>query len=308
MALTIHRLKIDAAHAGRRLDNFLFSRFKNVPKSHIYRIVRNGEVRLNKRRADASSRLSPGDELRVPLRDAATETVAHPEPSAADIEDLRRRVLFEDERLLVVNKAVGEVVHAGSRHRVGLVDKLKRVYGDDALTLLHRLDRGTTGCLLFSKSRATTLVVHEAFRERTVAKVYLALVAGRWPERLRRVTGEDADGKRMETGFSVKRRYAGQTLLEARPLSGRTHQIRIQTAEKGHAIIGDRKYGERAHHADLPATPRRLFLHAWKLSFVLDGRRLRFEAPPGDDWSGFVAGLKSERAHQRRFRAKDGKA
>ena len=292
MPLIVHRLKIDRDHDGQRLDNFLFSRFKDVPKSHIYRIIRRGEVRLNKRRATASSKLASGDELRVPLHDDrhdASAKSAKFEPSADAVEDLRRRILYEDASLLVVNKRVGEVVHSGSRHRFGLVDALNAMYTDDKIRPLHRLDRGTTGCLLFAKSRAAMLSLHAAFRERDVDKVYWALVAGRWKRSLKMLRSTDErNGKLMETRFRVKREYPRHTLLEARPLSGRTHQIRIQTAAQACPIIGDRKYGDRAH-----GRVRRLFLHAWRLSFVLDGRRLRFEAPPGDEWRRFVDSLEA---------------
>ena len=286
--LTIEHPVIDSEHAGQRLDNFLFSYLKAVPKSHVYRIIRRGEVRVNKCRAQALDKLRVGDIVRVPVRDAPA---ASPDCSLdeRDADDLHRRILFEDERLLVINKAVGEVVHAGSRHRHGLVDRLNRLRPDDNIRLLHRIDRGTTGCLLFAKSRPVMLSLHKAFRERAVKKVYLALVAGRWKHSDKLLLTEDrVSGKQLETMFRIKREYPRHTLLEARPVTGRTHQIRIQTAACDCPIVGDRKYGRRARDG---GRARRLFLHAWKVSFELDKARYHFEAPTGDEWNAFIAAL-----------------
>ena len=281
--------EVTGHETGQRLDNYLLARLKDVPRSHVYRMIRRGEVRVNKRRAKPLSRLSPGDTIRVPVRgherDERAPLTRRPPARRPMAEDLRRRILHEDDSLLVVNKRAGEVVHAGSRHGYGLVDQLDHAPGG-MIKPVHRLDRGTTGCVAFAKSRPAMLALHAAFRGHEVEKIYQALVAGRWDDaKDRSVSRDDGTGKRIETRFLVLRRYPHFTLLEVRPVTGKKHQIRIHTAAEGHPIIGDRVYGNRANEAALPGgRARRLFLHAWRLSFTLGCKRYSFEAPLPEDW------------------------
>lgn len=268
---------------GQRVDNFLMARAKGVPRSHIYRVLRRGEVRVNKGRVKPSYRLRAGDSVRIPpLR------LAEPRPPgrapAGQLRGLASAILFEDERLLVIDKPAGLAVHGGSGLSFGLIEAMRQLRPNAVLELVHRLDRDTSGCLLLAKRRSALRALHQLIRENKIDKRYLALLVGqladreimvdapllkntlRGGERLVRV--DRADGKPARTRFRCLRSIGGFTLVEARLLTGRTHQIRVHAAHLGTPLAGDEKYGDGAANRSLrPMGLNRLFLHASALSF-----------------------------------------
>ena len=290
---------VDAESAGQRLDNFLIRQLKGVPKTHVYRIIRSGEVRVNKGRAAADTRVQPGDVVRVPpVRQAVREQAPVPAREFA--------VLLEDEHLLAIDKPAGVAVHGGSGVSFGVIEQLRRARpGARLLELVHRLDRETSGVLLIAKKRSALKALQEQFRERSTGKTYLALVAGDWPERLKvidaplhkylieggerrvkTVAPEHPDAMRAVTLVRVRERAGGHSLLEVTIKTGRTHQIRVHLAAQGHPIAGDDKYGDFAHNRLLHKQGlRRMFLHAWRLQFEhpASGERIELLAPlPAD--------------------------
>lgn len=282
---------------GQRLDNYLMRHLKGVPKSHLYRILRTGEVRVNKGRVSASYRIQAGDLIRLPpMRLAASE----PETKVSKglLEFLEERILYEDERLLVLNKPSGVAVHGGSGLSFGVIEALRQLRPKaKGLELVHRLDRETSGCLLLAKKPQMLRDLHEALRLGQVEKHYQALLSGRWTADKQRVDapllknvtqgGErmvrvDPRGKEARTLFRVERRWADFTLVDALLETGRTHQLRVHAAHLGSPIAGDEKYGDQAVNARLKGLGlKRLFLHARSLSFRLPGdpRPQQFLAP-----------------------------
>ena len=295
---SVHYVRIDESSAGQRLDNFLIKLLKGVPKSHVHRVIRCGEVRVNQGRAAADTRLALGDKIRVPpVRVAATGDPLAVPPRGFDI-------LFEDEHLIAIDKPAGVAVHGGSGVSYGVIEQLRRARPDERfLELVHRLDKETSGVLLVARKRASLIRLQDQFRlrDRCVSKTYLALVAGAWPEKLkvidvallktlnaqgeRRVRVVDAEhdeARRSITLVKVQRRFAGFTLLEVSLKTGRTHQIRVHLANAGHAIVGDSKYGNfdlnkaLARGAGWPGVAEQggasryagMFLHACKLRVV----------------------------------------
>lgn len=294
-------IEVDAEHAGQRIDNYLLTRLKGVPKSHIYRILRTGEVRRNGGRVKAQDRLDGGDVLRVPpirLAERATETL----PLNLLRARIEPRILFEDDDLLVLNKPSGMAVHGGSGLSYGVIEALRELRpAARFLELVHRLDRETSGCLLIAKKRSALRALHEQFREDDVNKVYLALLVGAWArnrlmvdaplrknvlqsgERLVRVA---PDGKSAITEFRRLERYARATLVEARPVTGRTHQIRVHARHIGHPLAGDARYTpEEANREFRRHGLKRLFLHACRTTFLHPRRQqpLSVEAPLDDE-------------------------
>ncbi len=287
---------VDINNQSQRIDNYLLSQFKTVPKSAIYRILRKGEVRVNKKRVKPSYKLNSGDVVRIPpiKLEKAVDLV---EPPEVLMEQIEQMILFEDEHLLCLNKPAGIAVHKGSHIPFGIIDVLKhlRPYAR-CLHLVHRLDKDTSGCLLIAKERETLVDCQKLFREGAVEKQYLALAHGEWPKDKLRVaaplvkihspSGERKmnireDGKEALTEYSVEKKYQTVTLLRAKPITGRTHQIRVHCATSGHPICGDTRYGERKLDKKLSHTPPRLCLHSLEMSFFIDrmGRRYSFEAP-----------------------------
>lgn len=300
----VQLLRIDASADGQRVDNFLLRELKGVPKSRIYRLLRKGEVRVNKGRVKPEYKLKAGDELRVPpVRMADAE--APPTVSQSLSAYLESAILFEDDGLLVINKPSGLAVHGGSGLSFGLIEAL-RVMRPEArfLELVHRLDRDTSGCIMVAKKRSALLVLHEALRGDGVDKRYLALVTGEWPEHRHKVdaplmkntvlSGErivrvSVNGKQALTEFRVIERLPGATLVEARPITGRTHQIRVHAQFAGYPLAGDDKYGDKtadAHFRDLGL--KRLFLHAKSLSIQWQEKPLKLEAVLDPDLQGFL--------------------
>ena len=284
--------------AGQRLDNYIFRIAKGVPKSHVYRIVRNGEVRVNKARAEADRRLELGDVVRLPpIRVAAERSPPQPMPLAE-----LPPVLFEDAHLLVVDKPAGLASHGGSGIAFGLIERLRVARPDCAfLELAHRLDRDTSGVLLLAKSRRALVRLHDDLREGLVDKRYLALVHGDWVNDRQHVkapltkyltgSGErrvavDPDGMPSHTIFTLRERFGAFSLIEAQLKSGRTHQIRVHLKHLGFPIAGDDKYGDfdlnrSLAHGEFGVRFGRMFLHAFRvvLTHPISGEALSIETP-----------------------------
>jgi 23S rRNA pseudouridine955/2504/2580 synthase len=300
---------IDAESAGQRIDNWLLRRLKGVPKSHVYRILSSGEVRVNSGRVDASYRLEPGDRIRIPpvRRDAAA-------PRAGPASRFTGSIVYEDDDLIVVDKPAGDAVHGGSGVSLGIIEQLRAARPEARyLELVHRLDRDTSGLLMVAKRRAALVGLHEALRSGTVEKRYLVLVLGKWQGKrdvrlgLRKyhtAEGErrvvvDPDGQDSRTVFRLVRPYGDLSLLEAEIHTGRTHQIRVQLAHLGYPVAGDDKYGDFAHNKELARIGlKRMFLHAAKLGFVhpVRGDPMRFEAPLPARLEEFLGGLEAAAA------------
>lgn len=280
---TVSCLEVDESSQGQRLDNYLIRCLKGVPKSKIYQIIRSGEVRVNKGRAKVSRRLVCGDKVRVPpIRVSQKST--HSLGVKAQ-ESLRASILYEDKGLLVLNKPPGMAVHAGSGLASGLIETLRLALPDyKYLELAHRLDRQTSGCLIVAKKASVLKVLHQALREDGVDKRYLACVAGRWPKGLQQINapllkseqnqGGQAQvkvsqfGKPSLTQFKMLEYLPDCSLIEAKPVTGRTHQIRVHAQFAGHALLADDRYGdfELNRQAKILGC-KRLFLHAYKISF-----------------------------------------
>lgn len=294
----VQQLQVGEPQEDQRLDNFLVARLKGVPKTLIYRIIRKGEVRVNGKRAKPEQRLHVGDVVRVPpLRLAEQGAAATPGKELQG--RLRAAIVYEDEHLLVLDKPAGLPVHAGTGMKLGVIEALRAMYPDvPGLELVHRLDKGTSGCLLLAKTGQARRSLMAAFRDHQVAKTYHLIVAGHWPQRLTRVElalqrqeergGErrveaDPEGKSARTDFRVLQRL-GQvgTLMEAQPSTGRTHQIRVHATSQGHPLLGDDKYGTPAsERVTRERGIRRLCLHAAALEFLhpATGKLLRVQAP-----------------------------
>ncbi len=280
----VRRLVVDEGSEGQRLDNFLLRVLKGVPKTLVYRVIRSGEVRINKGRAAAHTRLARGDEVRVP----PVRTAASGEKPAAPPREFR--VLLEDEHLLAIDKPAGVAVHGGSGVSFGVIEQLRRARpGARFLELVHRLDKETSGVLLLAKKRSALTALQDQFRARGTTKIYAALVAGAWPASRkvvdvplvktldargeRHVRAADAgqdDARRSITLVHVARRFDRHTLLDVTLKTGRTHQIRVHLAHEGHPILGDPKYGDFAANRELARGAHRfarMFLHARHLAF-----------------------------------------
>jgi 23S rRNA pseudouridine955/2504/2580 synthase len=284
--LEVKWLTVDEESAGQRLDNFLIRHLKGVPKTHVYRIIRSGEVRVNKGRASADTRIESGDVVRLPpvrISDKVAEKAARPAPGR------EFPLLLEDDALMAIDKPAGVAVHGGSGVSFGVIEQLRQARPlAKLLELVHRLDRETSGILLVAKKRSALKHVQDQFRERETGKTYLALVQGQWPEKLKvidsalhkfllpdgerrvRVTSnDDPDGMRSITLVKVAERWDTCTLLEVTIKTGRTHQIRVHLASQGHPIAGDDKYGDFEWNKSLQKQGlKRMFLHAWRLQFT----------------------------------------
>ncbi|CAB0149899.1 Ribosomal large subunit pseudouridine synthase C [Pseudidiomarina piscicola] len=299
-SIKVRWVTIDADYSGQRIDNFLLAQLKGVPKSLVYRIVRKGEVRINKKRCKPDYKLQPGDLVRIPPVRVAE---ANPLPSAKldQVQALNDQVLYEDDVLMVLNKPSGLAVHGGSGLQFGLIESLRSLRPDaKQLELVHRLDRETSGCILISKRRSALRSLHQQLREKTMNKQYLALVRGHWQPHVKfiaapllkntlksgeRVVRVDAAGKPSETRFRVKQAFSDCTLVEASPITGRTHQIRVHALHAGHPIACDPKYGDQVFDSQLQQQGlNRLFLHAHRLSFEhpQTGKTVTVEAPLDD--------------------------
>jgi 23S rRNA pseudouridine955/2504/2580 synthase len=313
---SVNWLVVGEAAEGQRIDNFLVRTLKGVPKSHIYRILRSGEVRLNRRRVGPETRLVPGDRLRIPPIRAAAPAVPAPRGAAAG--SLVLPILFEDEALVALDKPAGIAVHGGSGISHGLIESLRQARpGARFLELVHRLDRGTSGVLLVAKRKAALTGLHAQLREGRVDKRYVVLVRGKWGDAVRTVelplhkyvTGEGErrvrvgrEGRAACTEFRLLHQWPDAVppvaLLEARLDTGRTHQIRVHLTHIGHPLAGDDKYGDFAWNRALAKQGlRRMFLHARSIRFIhpLAGTAVAVESPLPDELAQFLARLDAKR-------------
>ena len=298
-APAVRRVTVDEGSAGQRLDNFLLRELKGVPKTHVYRVIRAGEVRVNKGRAQADTRLELGDEVRIP----PVRVPEKPEVPAAPAREFP--VVFEDEHLLVIDKPAGVAVHGGSGVSYGVIESLRRARPTAKfLELVHRLDKETSGLLMIAKKRSALTNLQEQLRDRETGKTYAALVWGDWPARLKvidvplvKFVGSDGErwvrpgkdgeeeAKRSISLVKVVQRTSRFSLLDVTIKTGRTHQIRVHLQQAGHPIVGDPKYGDFERNRELargPAKFDRMFLHARRLTFQhpATGETLTCEAPP----------------------------
>ena len=291
----VKTLTVDDDSAGQRLDNYLMRHLKGVPKTHVYRIIRSGEVRVNKGRVGADARVQAGDLVRLPpvrVSERVAEKAQDMATAALAAPARKFMVLFEDEHLLAIDKPAGVAVHGGSGVSFGVIEQLRMARPQAPfLELVHRLDRETSGILLLAKKRSALRQLQDQFRERETGKTYLALVVGQWPanrkvldkslhkyllpdgeRRVRVVAKDDPDAMTALTLVKVRHSGDGFSLLEVTIRTGRTHQIRVHLASEGFPIAGDDKYGDFELNKSLQrasATPplKRMFLHAWRLQF-----------------------------------------
>lgn len=287
-------MQVDSKGVGQRLDNFLFRICKGAPKSLIYRLLRTGQVRVNKKRAKPDLRLNLGDSIRLPpLQLSATSQPKVLNPRM--LTTLRKHILFEDKHLLIIDKPTGMAVHGGSGVSIGVIEALRKDYPD--LELIHRLDRDTSGCLMLAKKPSLLKAMHALLRNGEVEKTYLALVAGLWDSKQRfvdapllknqlrsgeRVVRIHPEGKAARSEFVIVQRFANASLVAVKLHTGRTHQIRVHCAHTGHPIAGDVKYGDKAFNEYISQLGcKRLFLHAKRLHFTLPttGQVLTVTAP-----------------------------
>ena len=305
-------LAIDESSEGQRLDNFLMRVLKGVPKTHVYRIIRSGEVRVNKGRAQADTRLALGDVVRLPpvrVSDKIADKAAHPAPARSF------PILYEDDYLLAIDKPAGVAVHGGSGVSFGVIEQLRRARPEAKfLELVHRLDRDTSGILLIAKRRSALVHLQAQFKNRETGKTYLAVVLGAWPankkvidlplhkylvnggeddgeRRVKVVAADDPNGMRAITLVKVAKTLTAGTqtlsLLEVTIKTGRTHQIRVHLASQGHPIVGDEKYGDFEMNKALQKWGyKRMYLHAWRLGFAhpATGQALELKSE-SQDWN-----------------------
>ena len=301
-------IKVDESSEGQRIDNFLARHLKGVPKSHLYRILRSGEVRVNKGRADASRKLVLGDEVRIPpirVSDSASAAKTTTLPKGGI--RLLDHILYRDDAIIILNKPAGMAVHGGSGVSLGVIEQLRLELPECRfLELAHRLDRETSGALILACKRSALVRLHDIFRENRVNKRYLALVNGKWKAPVQHVKaalhkylnaeGErrvmvSADGKAAHTIFRLRESWPDYTLLEAELKSGRTHQIRVHLAHLGFPIAGDDKYGDFARNRELARNGlKRMFLHAWRVEFLhpLTNEPLVIEVPLPKELQSFI--------------------
>lgn len=277
---------IDEDMAGQRIDNFLRNQLKNIPKSMIYRIVRKGEVRVNKKRIKAEYKLKAGDLVRIPpvtIEEKTEENV--PSTKLNKVSELEQCIIYEDDHLLILNKPSGTAVHGGSGLKFGAIEALRALRPDARfLELVHRIDRDTSGILLVAKKRSALRHLQAQFREKTVQKYYFALVMGEWKNSCKVVNAPllknevnsivrvNPNGKASETRFKVLEKFQDATLVQASPITGRTHQIRVHAQYTGHPIAWDDRYGDRRFDAYTGKVGlNRLFLHAANIKFTHPG-------------------------------------
>lgn len=296
---SVQFVEVEPGFEGQRIDNFLRHRLKGVPKSVVYRIIRKGEVRVNKKRIKPEYKIQVNDLVRIPPVTISEKEQPEISTGLKIVSQLEQCILYEDKDILLINKPAGMAVHGGSGLNFGVIEALRKLRPDARqLELVHRLDRDTSGCLLIAKKRSMLRVLHEQLRAKTMQKNYWALVDGQWNSKDRKVaeplrkntlsSGERVvkvdheEGKPSLTLFRILERYNTSTLVQASPVTGRTHQIRVHTACKGHPIAGDEKYGNNDFSAFMQQKGlKRMFLHAYSLKFdhPATGESLYVEAP-----------------------------
>jgi 23S rRNA pseudouridine955/2504/2580 synthase len=285
---------ITADEAGQRIDNFLMRHFKTVPRSRVYRLLRKGEVRVNRKRVDAEYRIQEGDEVRLPpVRIGVGDEPRVPSTSLLEL--IERAVIFQDKHLLVIDKPAGVAVHGGSGMSFGVIEALRASRPRETLELVHRLDRDTSGCLLVARDRTTLTALHALIRNGGMHKTYLGLVAGSWQLGTKRIDAPLATDNRQHGERHVRVAAAGKdsvsvfkpvqffgslaTLMEVDIPTGRTHQIRVHASFAGHPLLGDDKYGDRDRNAELKLHGlKRTFLHAQSVAFEWPGSGVPFHA------------------------------
>jgi 23S rRNA pseudouridine955/2504/2580 synthase len=307
---SVQLITIADAQAGQRLDNFLIKTLKNLPKSRLYRIIRKGEVRVNKKRVKPEYKLLSGDLLRLPpiqLDASADETIHIPDKLTTLLES---RILYEDEHILVLNKPEGLAVHSGSGLKYGVIDVLRPMRSDTELELVHRLDRDTSGCLLLAKNRPALLEMQRILQDNSIRKNYLALVKGRWDKHNNKVdlpllkqtmpNGErrvyvDERGQKADTRINKISHYnhsgINYSVLDINLMTGRTHQIRVHCQSQQHEIAGDDKYGDRKFNKQMKGLGcHRLMLHALRLEIPANAytKRLDIIAPEPSEFRRFT--------------------
>ncbi len=283
---------ITAEEAGQRIDNFLMRHFKAVPRSRVYRLLRKGEVRVNRKRVDAEYRIAAGDEVRLPpVRIGSADEPERPSSSLQEL--IERAIIFQDKHLLVIDKPAGVAVHGGSGMSHGVIEALRASRPRETLELVHRLDRDTSGCLAVARDRATLTSLHGLIRQAGMHKTYLALVSGSWQLGAKRIDAPLATDNRQHGERHVRVAAAGKdsvsvfrpvqffgslaTLMEVDIPTGRTHQIRVHAAFAGHPLLGDDKYGDRERNAEFKRHGlKRTFLHALSLAFDWPGSGVPF--------------------------------
>lgn len=305
----VNFLTLGEEAAGQRLDNFLFKTLKGVPKSRVQRMIRSGEVRVNKARAQADTRLNVGDTVRIPPVRVAERAVA---PTARSAPAQEFPIVFEDETLLVINKPSGTAVHGGSGVSFGVIEQLRRARPEARyLELVHRLDKDTSGLLMIAKKRSTLVKLHEQLRQNHPEKIYLALCAPRWPDAVKSVklplhkytgaAGEkmvrvDENGQYAHTVFRVSEHFPDASLVEATLKTGRTHQIRVHMQSQGCPILGDERYGDyERNRAWAKRGLKRMFLHAHQLNLLhpVSGEKLCLLAELPPDLQEFLMQLRT---------------
>jgi 23S rRNA pseudouridine955/2504/2580 synthase len=304
-------LDVAEEEAGQRLDNYLLRHTEGVPKTRVYRAIRKGEVRVNKGRCKPEYRMQVGDTVRVPpwVESEAPATAA---PSRLWEQRIRAAVLLDHPDFLAINKPTGLAVHGGSGVRLGLIESLRTLFPECRyLELVHRLDRDTSGVVLVAKNAGALRALHDQLRNDQVDKRYAALVAGKWPAYQKSVSaplakrhtpsGERivkvaADGKASKTDVNVLERLPGATLIEAKPITGRTHQIRVHAMHTGYPILGDSKYEtDLSRQLASEVNLKRLFLHARAISFNLGGERYQLSCPLDAELESVLERLRSKR-------------
>lgn len=305
---SVKLITISDSQAGQRIDNFLVKHLKGVPRNHIYRILRSGEVRVNSGRKKPAYKLQPGDTLRVPpLKLSAAEPGTIPESVT---KSLKSNIIFEDDDIIVINKPAGLAVHKGSGLRFGIIEAFRQIYPHETIELVHRLDRDTSGCLMLAKNRRILAVLHELLRdERTVhiEKTYLALLDGCWQNGTKTVnigiskvkrSGEhmmqaDESGDKAVSHFEPVEIFDNCSLMKITIETGRTHQIRVHASYSGHPVIGDSKYGNKASNRYFRELGlKRLFLHAQQLYLPLTDP-ISIHAPLSDELATFLQKLRT---------------
>lgn len=301
--MAVQHHTVSEHEAGQRIDNFLLRYFKNVPKSVIYRIIRKGEVRVDKGRVKPEHKLSLGEVVRIPpvKQDEVPETPKQSVASHSLLQQIEKAVIFEDEQIIGINKPAGLPVHGGTGHDLGLIEAFRQLRPNlPFVELVHRIDRDTSGVVALAKSREALTQLHALMREGEIDKRYQTLVAGHWKEGVQRIStnlmrehnaarghkmrvlDNDDEGQEAESIFTPKRVMSKATLMDVKILTGRMHQIRVQLAHLGYPILGDDRYGDFTLNKEMRTLGlKRMFLHANHMEFILrlTGRRYRLEAP-----------------------------
>ena len=295
----VRHVEVTTNELNQRIDNFLLRRCPGVPRTHIYKTIRKGEVRVDGKRVKPTRKLAVGEKVRIPpMRFKSSQRVRVPDDAVRAVLD---SIIFDHADFLVLNKPPGLAVHAGSGVPYGLIDALQQGLDAPTLELTHRLDKDTSGALLVARNAGTNRQLQDLFRDRRVDKRYQALVDGHWPEALSELNapllknteraGErkvvvDPAGQSALTHVAVVQRFRDSTLLDVVLETGRTHQIRVHVSHAGHAVVGDTRYGNNARNARFRRHGlKRMFLHAASLGFAWQGNRIDVDCSPGSGWA-----------------------